>query len=84
MGGTQANSCTIGVQPLGSIPGLLHKYIFIPYWNFEYAKAVLHCCKVGGGMGQGFLTEVTHLELNQPPVFFSVSTFEVAMMLNAQ
>ena len=27
--------------------------VFIPYWNFEYTKAVtVHCGKVGGGMGQ--------------------------------
>ena len=28
--------------------------------------------KVGSGMGLGPATEVTHLRLNQPPVFFSV------------
>ena len=29
--------------------------------------------KVGGGIGQGPATEVTHLRLNQPPVFSSVT-----------
>ena len=29
--------------------------------------------KVGGGIGQGPATEVTHLRLNQPPVFSSVN-----------
>ena len=28
--------------------------------------------KVGGGTGQGPATEMTHLRLNQPPVFSSV------------
>ena len=28
--------------------------------------------KVGGGMGQGPATEVTHLRLNQPPFFPSI------------
>ena len=38
----------------------------MPYWNFEYTKV-----KVGGGTGQDPATEVTHLRLNQPPVFSS-------------
>ena len=46
----------------------------MPYWNFEYTKAVtLHSTLlVGGGVGQDPATEVTHLRLNQPPVFSSV------------
>ena len=45
----------------------------MPYWNFEYTKAVIYTVvKVGGGTGQGPATEVTHLRLNQPPVFSSV------------
>ena len=37
----------------------------MPNWNFEYTKTVfIHCCKVGGGMGQGPATEMTHLMLN--------------------
>ena len=43
----------------------------MPYWNFEYTKAVIYAVvKVGGGIGQDPATEVTHLRLNQPPVFF--------------
>ena len=44
----------------------------MPYWNFEYTKVVIYTVvKVGGGTGQGPATEVTltHLRLNQPPVF---------------
>ena len=45
----------------------------MPYWNFEYTKAVIYTVvKVGGGIGQDPATEVTHLRLNQPPVFSSV------------
>ena len=45
----------------------------MPYWNFEYTKAVIcTVVKVGGGTGQDPATEVTHLRLNQPPVFSSV------------
>ena len=45
----------------------------MPYWNFEYTKAVIYTVvKVGGGTGQDPATEVTHLRLNQPPVFSSV------------
>ena len=40
----------------------------MPYWNFEYIYTVV---KVGGGIGQDPATEVTHLRLNQPPVFSS-------------
>ena len=44
--------------------------LFMPYWNFEYTKAVIYTVvKVGGGIGQDPATEVTHLRLNQPPVF---------------
>ena len=41
------------------------------YWNFEYTTqdVTLHHGKVGGGMGQGTAFDVTHLRLNQPPVF---------------
>ena len=42
------------------------------YWNFEYTKAVVYTVvKVGGGTGQDPATVVTHLRLNQPPVFSS-------------
>ena len=45
----------------------------MPYWNFEYTKAVIYTVvKVGGGTGQGPAAEVTHCRLNQPPVFSSV------------
>ena len=39
--------------------------------NFECTKAVtLHWLKVGDRRyGQGYATEVTHLRLNQPPIF---------------
>ena len=47
----------------------------MPYWNFEYTKAVIYTVvKVGGDIGQDPATEVTHLRLNQPPVFSSVTT----------
>ena len=47
----------------------------MPYWNFEYTKAVIYTVvKVGGGIGQDPATEVTHLRLNQPPVFSSAVT----------
>ena len=46
----------------------------MPYWNFENTKAVIYTVvKVGGGIGQDPATEVTHLRLNQPPVFSSVN-----------
>ena len=39
--------------------------LFMPYWNFEYTKTVTYTVEnMGGGI------EVTHLGLNQPPVFF--------------
>ena len=43
------------------------------YWNFEYTKfASLHYGKSGEWWyGQGPATEVIHLRLNQPSVFFS-------------
>ena len=54
-------SCTID-YPLGSICVLL----FMPYWNFEYTKAVtLHGAKSGksgGSIDSG--TEVTNFGLN--------------------
>ena len=38
----------------------------------EYTKAVIYTVvKVGGGKGHGPATDVTHLRLNQPPVFSS-------------
>ena len=46
----------------------------MPYWNFEYTKAVIYTVViVRGGTGQDPATEVTHLRLNQPPVFSSES-----------
>ena len=55
-------SCTID-YPLGCICVLL----FMPYWNFEYTKAVypytvVKVVKVGGGIDPG--TEVTRFGLN--------------------
>ena len=51
----------------------------MPYWNFEYTKAVIYTVvKVGGGTGQDPATEVTHLRLNQPPVFSSVYNVRVS------
>ena len=48
----------------------------MPYWNFEYTKAVIYTVvKVGGGIGQDPATEVTHLRLNQSPVFFQCSFY---------
>jgi len=45
----------------------------MPYWNFEYTKAVIYTVvKVGDGTGQDPATEVTHLRLNLPPVYSSV------------
>ena len=46
----------------------------MPYWNFEYTKDACNSTveNVGGGIGQDPATEVTHLELNQPPVSFPV------------
>ena len=44
----------------------------MPNWNFEYTKAVIYTVViVRGGTGQDPATEVTHLRLNQPPVFSS-------------
>ena len=50
----------------------------MPYWNFEYTKAVIYTVvKVGGGIGQDPATEVNHLRLNQPPVFpLYLNTFQ--------
>ena len=51
---------------------MCHYIIFMSYWNFEYTTqdVTLHHGKVGGsGMGQGTAFDVTHLRLNQPPVF---------------
>ena len=48
---------------------------FMPYGNFEYTKAVtLHW----GVVGQGPATEVTHLGLNQSPVFSSVPMYSAS------
>ena len=56
-------------EPLGCVYVFLCNYS----WNFEYTKAVIYTViKMGGGTGQGPATEVTHLRLNQPPVFSSV------------
>ena len=42
--------------------------------TFEYTKVVIYTVvKVGGGTGHDPATEVTHLRLNQPPVYFSVT-----------
>ena len=42
----------------------------MPYWNFAYTMTVIYTVvKMGGGTGQGPATEVTHLRLNQLPVF---------------
>ena len=50
-------SCTID-YPLGNICAFMQ--IFMPYWNFEYTKAVtLHHVKVEGSIYPG--TEVTNL-----------------------
>ena len=47
----------------------------MPYWNFEYTRAVISTVEnVGGGIGQDPATEVTHVGLNQPPVFSSVES----------
>ena len=43
----------------------------MPYWNFEYTKAVISTGNVGGGIGQDPANEVAHVGLNQPPVFSS-------------
>ena len=43
----------------------------MPYWNFEYTKAVIYTVvKVGGGIGQDPATEVTHLWLKSTSSFF--------------
>ena len=52
----------------------------MPYWNFEYTKVIYTVVKVGGGIGQDPATEVTHLRLNQPPVFSSVKCVCVRAM----
>ena len=45
----------------------------MPYGNFEYKKAVIYTVvKVGGGKAKVLQTEVTHLRLNQPPIFSSI------------
>ena len=48
--------------------------LFMPYWKFEYTKAVISTVENVGGTGivQDPATEVTHVGLNQPPVFSSV------------
>ena len=53
----------------------------MPYWNFEYTKAVIYTVvKVGGGTGHDPATEVTHYRLNQPPVFSSVHVYSGAQV----
>ena len=53
----------------------------MPYWNFEYTKAVIYTVvKVGGGTGHDPATEVTHYRLNQPPVFSSVHVAELKLL----
>lgn len=53
--------CTVFVQ------------LVMPYFNFEYTKAVTYTVEnVGGSIGQGPATEVTYLGLNQPPFFSSI------------
>ena len=43
----------------------------MPYWNFEYTKAVIFTVvKVGSGTDQDPANEVSHLRLTLPPVFF--------------
>ena len=42
----------------------------MPYWNVAYTMAVIYTVvKVVGGTGQGPATKVTHVGLNQPPIF---------------
>ena len=53
-----------------------------------YTKAVIYTVvKVGGGIGQDPATEVTHLRLNQPPVFssvvLSVSSLPLSVMVRS-
>ena len=51
---------------------MVFMYFCVINWNFEYTKAVIYTVvKVGGDTGQDPATEVTHLTLNQPPVFSS-------------
>ena len=67
----------------------------MPYWNFEYTRAVISTVEnVGGGIGQDPATEVTHVGLNQPlatgqhsvelktyPLFLSLSTQSALIIL---
>ena len=50
-------------------------YVFLCNYSCligTFTKAVIYTVvKMGGGMGQDPATEVTHLRLNQPPVFSS-------------
>ena len=56
-------------EPLGDVYDNTFVQLFMPFWNFEYTKAVIYTVEnVGGGIGQDLATEVTHLMLNQPPV----------------
>ena len=51
----------------------VHLHPPYPPLNPPLTKAVIYTVvKVGGGIGQDPATEVTHLRLNQPPVFSSV------------
>ena len=49
----------------GQLVIMFFTLVFMP-WNFEYTKDVT--LKMGGAMGQGLATEVSHLRLNQPLV----------------
>ena len=46
--------------------------VHMPYWNFEWQRLYPYTVvEVGGSLGQGPATEVTHLALHQIfPVFF--------------
>ena len=58
-----------------------HIVIFIPCW---YTKDVTlyTVVKLGGGMGQGPPTEVTHLRLNQPMVYSHSMLWQLDMWLS--
>ena len=51
--------------------------VFIPYWNFEYTKAVtLHCGKSGRWHGLRFCSWIDFPWVNQPPFSFSVDIYK--------
>ena len=68
----QKGGGTLGIHALlGCVYVFLCNYSFLVR-NVEYTKAVIYTVvKVGGDTGQGPATEVTHIRLNQPPVFSS-------------